>query len=47
MRRRLAVDLIHLGSLQVAYAATVLLWRNFVADPRWQQERLDDALRVG
>ena len=49
MRRRLAVDLIHLGSLQVAYAATVALWRNFVADlyARWQQERLDDALRVG
>ena len=30
MRRRLAVGLIVLGSLLVAYAATVLLWRGLV-----------------
>jgi hypothetical protein len=49
MRRRLAVGLMLLGSLQVAYAATVLLWRDSVADlhSRWQRQRLDDALRVG
>lgn len=46
MRRHLAVGLILLGSLLVAYAATVVLWRDPVTDlyARWQQEHLDDAL---
>jgi sortase A len=46
MRRRLAVGLIFLGSLLVAYAAVVVLWRDPATDlyARWQQHRLDDAL---
>jgi sortase A len=46
MRRRLAVSLIVAGSLLVAYAAVVVLWRDPVTDlyARWQQKRLDDAL---
>ena len=46
MRRRLGVTLIVMGSLLVAYAATVVLWRDPATDlyARWQQERLDDAL---
>jgi sortase A len=46
MRRRLAIGLIVLGSLLVAYAAAVILWRDPATDlyARWQQERLDDAL---
>jgi sortase A len=46
MRRRLAACLIVLGSLMVAYAAVVVLWRDPATDlyARWQQERLDDAL---
>jgi sortase A len=46
MRRRLAASLIVVGFFLVAYAATVILWRDPVTDlyARWQQERLDDAL---
>jgi sortase A len=46
MRRGLAAGLIVLGSLLVAYAAVVVLWRDPVTDlyARWQQQRLDDAL---
>ncbi len=46
MRRRLAVTLIVVGSLLVAYAAAVVLWRDPATDlyARWQQQRLDDAL---
>jgi sortase A len=46
MRRRLAAGLIVLGSLLVAYAAVVVLWRDPATDlyARWQQQRLDDAL---
>jgi sortase A len=46
MRRHLAVGLVVLGSLLVAYAAVVVLWREPVTDlyARWQQGRLDDAL---
>jgi sortase A len=46
MRRHLAACLIVLGSLLVAYAAVVVLWRDPATDlyARWQQERLDDAL---
>jgi sortase A len=46
LRRRLAVSLIVLGSLLVAYAAAVVLWRDPATDlyARWQQQRLDDAL---
>ena len=46
MRRRFAVTLVVVGSLLVAYAAAVVLWRDPATDlyARWQQQRLDDAL---
>jgi sortase A len=46
MRRRLAVSLIVVGTLAVAYASVVVLWRDPATDlyARWQQHRLDDEL---
>jgi sortase A len=46
MGRRLAVALIVVGALLVAYAAVVVVWRDPVTDlyARWRQERLGDAL---
>jgi hypothetical protein len=44
--RRLAVALIVVGALLVAYAAVATVWRDPVTDlyARWRQERLGDAL---
>ncbi len=46
MRRGLAAGLIVLGSLLVAYAAAVVLWRDPATGlyASWQQQQLDDAL---
>ena len=46
MRRGLAASLIVLGSLLVAYAAVVVLWRDPATGlyASWQQQQLEDAL---